>query len=521
MTSSFLHDNNETPSPSTASPEELDELDRFDCGLLSLEERGRFLAKLYADGEKRRSVSEMFDLELLRRPEMDDLQDAPATSDDVQTRSVDARPRWNENPRVLRALLTISASICVVCVLYILRPVSAPVDVVGRRENAQVAKNSAAATNFDSRERLGSKRNDDALFAEADVDEEESAPAEGESQSFDDDSVVPELALEDSADEVAAFSVAAENGFAARPKEAFDFDKKVVPPRANGFGGFEAASAPSPSGAMGAPTNSDDDVVMSAPDFVAKTTSEPNAENRAMGGGNAMGGGRGMGGMGGGMGAMGGGFAGTSGAAAGGMGMAGGAPRNLNGGKGAARGLTLSASPVASTDGSESLASRAFKERETSDEAKTSTLDLFEIVERETLRKARMASADSTAPDVRNEIQESTAEDSSSAVDAPSDDAWTTTIDELLRSGKFREARAAWDRLPPSLKDGAQGKTRQGILLYFEGDLDAAERAFLDAFRYAPDDPIAAQNLAFIHKFAKKTGGSDEGSDEESDAPDP
>ena len=510
MTSSFLHDNNETPSPSTASPEELDELDRFDCGLLSLEERGRFLAKLYADGEKRRSVSEMFDLELLRRPEMDDLQDAPATSDDVQTRSVDARPRWNENPRVLRALLTISASICVVCVLYILRPVSAPVDVVGRRENAQVAKNSAAATKFDSRERLGSKRNDDALFAEADVDEEES-----ELQAFDDDSVVPEVALED-ADEVMAFSDAAENGFAARPSEAFDIDKKTVPPRANGGGGFEAASAPSPSGAMGAPTSLDDDVVMSPPDLIAKTTSEPRAENRAMGGGNAMGGGRGMGGMGGGMGAMGGGFAGTPGAAAGGMGMAGGAPRNLNGGKGAARGLTLSASPVASTDGSESLASRAFKERETSDEAKTSTLDLFEIVEREALRKARMASADLTAPDVRNEIQESTAEDSSSAVDAPSDDAWTT-IDELLRSGKFREARAAWDRLSPSLKDGAQGKTRQGILLYFEGDLDAAERAFLDAFRYAPDDPIAAQNLAFIHKFAKKTGESDE----ESDAPDP
>lgn len=119
------------------SPEELDELDRFDCGLATLEERAKFLAELYDNGAKRRAVSEMFELNLLKRPELDEIQDAPANSEDVEPRAAALRPRWRENPRVLRALLTLTTTVCILCVLYVLRPGSSPLDVGRRVEQRQ------------------------------------------------------------------------------------------------------------------------------------------------------------------------------------------------------------------------------------------------------------------------------------------------------------------------------------------------------------------------------------------------
>ena len=517
MTSFNDHDRKDVPSPTTASPEELEELDRFDCGILTPEERGRFLAKLYADGEKRRSLSEMFELELLRRPEMDELQDAPAGSDDVQTRSAGLTPRWRENPRVLKALLTVSASICVVCVLYALRPVSAPIDL-GRRPNVQTATDAPSATaqkKVDkASERLRAAKN------AVDVEEEESAPAESVFQALDDSSADEFSALETDADAVMALSEERANDVASPPNGTFDVNKKVVPSQTNGFvehdgagggvmgggmgGGMGGAMSGGMGGGMGTSAGVDDGSAMFAPppDFAAKVVNAPSDENRATRGGAAMGGSGG--------GKYVGGFAGSTG----GMGMMGGmagmaSRRNLIGEKGSARGAILSAPSVASLERSEDSESSVASSRRES-VVKAPTPDFAAIVAEEERRKAVATPepSEETTDDGLSGVQDLAANDDSVADVADDADALTRIV-EFLYVGKFREARAAWDRLPQSLKGGAAGKTLQGILLFFEGDRDAAEQAFLEALSITPDDPIAARNLDFIRELDGKPAKSE------------
>ena len=398
MTSSNDRDAQGVPFQSTASPEELEELDRFDCGLLTPEERGRFLAKLYADGEKRRSLSEMFDLELLDRPEADEFQDAPTASNDVRARGDDLRPRWSENPRVLRALLTLSTSICVVCVLYLRRPDAEPVKV-GRLQTPEVAPSEPAPkAPDDASDRLL------ATNEAVDVELEENAPV---------GDFVAALKADDE-DEIATLSPPVqENAVAQSQDGASAANKKADPARPRGS--FSLAPR--------------------APSRVPVRPAPP-APRR--GGGNAM-----------------------NGAMGGGMG----------GGKGGWK------SAPSSPDEGASLKREA--------RAKAPTLDLAEIV-------AEKERRNSIATPERSEI------------DA------LATIDGLLSVGEFREAREEWDRLPQSVKDGLAGKTREGILLYFEENLEASERAFREALEMAPDDPVAARNLDFIRASIEKPTESDD-----------
>ena len=254
---------------------------------------------------------------------------------------------------------------------------------------------------------------------------------------------------------------------------------------------------------MGPSAGVDDGSAMFAPppDFAAKIVNAPSDENRAMRGGA-------MGGSGGGK--YGGGFAGPTG----GMGMMGGmaggaARRNLIGEKGAARDIILSAPSVASLERSEdSESSVASSRREAV--VKEPTPDFAAIVAEEERRKAVATPepSEETTDDGLSGVQDLAANDDS-VTDVADDADALGRIVEFLYVGKFREARAAWDRLPQSLKGGAAGKTLQGILLFFEGDRDAAEQAFLEALSITPDDPIAARNLDFIRELDGKPAKSE------------
>ncbi len=108
-----------TPEEMDKLTEDLDEFSRFDDDLLTVDERASFLAKLYSDEDKCAELSDMFDEGFLSLPEDDDLQESPAPAKSVvaQASSVGLPPRWNENPRVLRRLLALSTSVCILCVL--------------------------------------------------------------------------------------------------------------------------------------------------------------------------------------------------------------------------------------------------------------------------------------------------------------------------------------------------------------------------------------------------------------------
>ena len=134
MTSNIDDNIKENQAPSTLTPEELDKLAeeiddiyRFDADIMTSEERERFLKRYRSDSEFRRTIDDMFELGFLNLPEDDELEDdetqpaaVPTETFVAQTRETGLSPRWSENPVVLRRLLTLSTSICLLCVLYAL-----------------------------------------------------------------------------------------------------------------------------------------------------------------------------------------------------------------------------------------------------------------------------------------------------------------------------------------------------------------------------------------------------------------
>lgn len=438
---------NRTSNSSTASPEELDELDRFDCGLLTLEDRGKFLAKLYADEEKRRSLSEMFDLELLRRPELDDLQDAPADSNDAQTRGVGLRPRWSENPRALKALLALSTTVCVLCVLYIMRPNSAPLDV-GRRVDV-VEKPLAAKSAEQESARVFSQRKTSAVREQADFAADDIA-AESEEDAAETDYDAFSAVADATDEEVGAFS-----------DDALQLNKKVDVPR------LERYNA----------------------ELDAKIMSEPRPNASAFAPANSM-----NGGMGGGMGSAmtGGGMRGSMSMHGGGMGGGASLREPLNGSL--SDELTGESNAAAIPDAfhraeSNSLSDRVVSEAKRRARALLPTLDLETLIVIKDRRKNEFVAiaSDDALPLAAPEEESPTVDD-----DSTEDALWT--IRDLFLAGKFQEARAAWERLPQELKDGFSGKTYRGILLYFDGKYADAERVFREACEMKPGDFVAAHN---------------------------
>ena len=451
---------NRTSNSSTASPEELDELDRFDCGLLTLEDRGKFLAKLYADEEKRRSLSEMFDLELLRRPELDDLQDAPADSNDAQTRGVGLRPRWSENPSALKALLALSTTVCVLCVLYIMRPNSAPLDV-GRRVDV-VEKPLAAKSAEQESARVFSQRKTSAVREQADFAAEDIA-AESEEDAAETDYEAFSAVADATDEEVGAFS-----------DDALQLNKKVDVPRLERYNAELDAK------------------IMSEPRPHASAFAPANSMNRGMGGGvgSAM---------------TGGGMRGSMSMHGGGMG--GGASLRAPLNDSLSDELTGESNAAAIPDAfqraeSNSLSDRVVSEAKRRARALLPTLDLETLIIIKDRRKNEFVAiaSDDALPLAAPEEESPTVDD-----DSTEDALWT--IRDLFLAGKFQEARAAWERLPQEMKDGFYGKTYRGILLYFDGEYEDAERVFGEACEMKPGDFVAAHNRDLARLALEKQDG--------------
>ena len=451
---------NRTSNSSTASPEELDELDRFDCGLLTLEDRGKFLAKLYADEEKRRSLSEMFDLELLRRPELDDLQDAPADSNDAQTRGVGLRPRWSENPRALKALLALSTTVCVLCVLYIMRPNSAPLDV-GRRVDV-VEKPLAAKSAEQESARVFSQRKTSAVREQADF-AAENIVAESEEDAAETDYDAFSAVADATDEEVGAFS-----------DDALQLNKKVDVPRLERYNAELDAK------------------IMSEPRPHASAFAPANSMNRGMGGGvgSAM---------------TGGGMRGSMSMHGGGMG--GGASLRAPLNDSLSDELTGESNAAAIPDAfqraeSNSLSDRVVSEAKRRARALLPTLDLETLIIIKDRRKNEFVAiaSDDALPLAAPEEESPTVDD-----DSTEDALWT--IRDLFLAGKFQEARAAWERLPQEMKDGFYGKTYRGILLYFDGEYEDAERVFGEACEMKPGDFVAAHNRDLARLALEKQDG--------------
>jgi len=454
---------NRTSNSSTASPEELDELDRFDCGLLTLEDRGKFLAKLYADEEKRRSLSEMFDLELLRRPELDDLQDAPADSNDAQTRGVGLRPRWSENPRVLKALLALSTTVCVLCVLYIMRPNSAPLDV-GRRVDV-VEKPLAAKSAEQESARVFSQRKTSAVREQADFAADDiAAESEEDAAETDYDAF---SAVEDATDEeVGAFS-----------DDALQLNKKVDVSRLERYNAELDAK------------------IMSEPRPHASAFAPANSMNRGMGGGvgSAM---------------TGGGMRGSMSMHGGGMG--GGASLRAPLNDSLSDELTGESNAAAIPDAfqraeSNSLSDRVDSGAKRQARALLPTLDLETLIIIKDRRKNEFVATSDLASD--DALPLAAPEEESPTVDDDSTEDALWTIRDLFLAGKFQEARAAWERLPQEMKDGFYGKTYRGILLYFDGEYEDAERVFGEACEMKPGDFVAAHNRDLARLALEKQDG--------------
>ncbi|MBR0226560.1 MAG: hypothetical protein IJL92_10940 [Thermoguttaceae bacterium] len=96
---------------SPLTPEELDRLDRFDCELLSEEERGDFLAELYSSRDKRQALSEMFELELLERPEMERERQPLAATTFGKSDRISLRSYLTRFPRLIPTLSLLFAVI--------------------------------------------------------------------------------------------------------------------------------------------------------------------------------------------------------------------------------------------------------------------------------------------------------------------------------------------------------------------------------------------------------------------------
>lgn len=454
---------NRTSNSSTASPEELDELDRFDCGLLTLEDRGKFLAKLYADEEKRRSLSEMFDLELLRRPELDDLQDAPADSNDAQTRGVGLRPRWSENPRALKALLALSTTVCVLCVLYIMRPNSAPLDV-GRRVDV-VEKPLAAKSAEQESARAFSQRKTSAVREQADFAADDIA-AESEEDAAETDYDAFSAVADATDEEVGAFS-----------DDALQLNKKVDVPRLERYNAELDAK------------------IMSEPRPDASAFAPANSMNRGMGGGvgSAM---------------TGGGMRGSMSMHGGGMG--GGASLRAPLNDSLSDELTGESNAAAIPDAFQRAESNSLSDRVDSGAKRRArallpTLDLETLIIIKDRRKNEFVATSDLASD--DALPLAAPEEESPTVDDDSTEDALWTIRDLFLAGKFQEARAAWERLPQEMKDGFYGKTYRGILLYFDGEYEDAERVFGEACEMKPGDFVAAHNRDLARLALEKQDG--------------
>ena len=96
---------------SPLTPEELDRLDRFDCGLLSEEERGDFLAELYSSRDRRQALSEMFEFELLERPEVEQERPPLAATTFGKSDRISLRSYLTRFPRLIPMLSLLFAVI--------------------------------------------------------------------------------------------------------------------------------------------------------------------------------------------------------------------------------------------------------------------------------------------------------------------------------------------------------------------------------------------------------------------------
>ena len=82
---------------------------------------------------------------------------------------------------------------------------------------------------------------------------------------------------------------------------------------------------------------------------------------------------------------------------------------------------------------------------------------------------------------------------------------------ELLYSGGFKEARYAWDSsLQGKEKMSFDEKTCEGILLYFEGKLDEAERALDEACQMNQNSTVASENLEIVRDAIEKSKKTNE-----------
>ena len=401
-----------TPEEINELVEELDELERFDAGLMTVEERSRFLAKLCADEEKCRMVSDMFDLGILSLPEDDEIPQTPEPQEPpvAETRDVGLSPRWSDNPRVLRRLLTLTTSICLLCVFGALyysavfpREIIARAEEFGRAPLVRIIP--APTKNVDVAEeiKIKEKENED---ENADVDRQMLSGSdvfENSETRSDASPLAAELSqrnFNNRTEKNAVVNLPADSSWDAAVLESSAWqawlEKPTLKPRQFESGTIDATPEPC------SPAMSLDDLASAS--FLCAPTP----------------------------------------------------PEDLD-----ATGWIFT--PCSGTV--------------------EASLDLAEIAAENERQNAEQKSATSDGEDKRlaslNQFR-------------------LQMVSELLCFCEFSEAREEWERLPRSLKDGFDGKTSEGILLYFEGKRDEAERALREASEMAPNNPFAKRNLEFV-----------------------
>ena len=191
--------------------EELDELERFNAGLMFPEEKRRFLAKLCADEEKLRIVSDMFDLGLLHYAPV---SPPPASTSTIwimilsfmKRLSIPTTSLWNElqrnlkrqstlitsallrNPRILKRLAPLATSVCVLCVSGLLYFAT----IIPRKNIERAA---AIDDNLPVRISSAPKKAPDDVVG-VDVKEKEDAPNGGDLQTDAESDANPEIVFE-------------------------------------------------------------------------------------------------------------------------------------------------------------------------------------------------------------------------------------------------------------------------------------------------------------------------------------
>ena len=341
-----------------------------------------------------------------------------------------------------------------------MRPNSAPLDV-GRRVDV-VEKPLAAKSAEQESARVFSQRKTSAVREQADFAAEDIA-AESEEDAAETDYDAFSAVADATDEEVGAFS-----------DDALQLNKKVDVPRLERYNAELDAK------------------IMSEPRPHASAFAPANSMNRGMGGGvgSAM---------------TGGGMRGSMSMHGGGMG--GGASLRAPLNDSLSDELTGESNAAAIPDAfqraeSNSLSDRVVSEAKRRARALLPTLDLETLIVIKDRRKNEFVAiaSDDALPLAAPEEESPTVDD-----DSTEDALWT--IRDLFLAGKFQEARAAWERLPQEMKDGFYGKTYRGILLYFDGEYEDAERVFGEACEMKPGDFVAAHNRDLARLALEKQDG--------------